>query len=110
MSTQNEQRDMQQAPIPTAPPDPAARGEAGKVVGEASPHFKDYNDPPPDGAGKSTGQPIDAGVGGALGQPPQPERDASDLPPTGDNGIITEAQSGADQIAEQARGLPPAQK
>ncbi|MFL6707646.1 MAG: hypothetical protein ACJ8HI_05505 [Massilia sp.] len=110
MSTQNEQRDLQQAPIPTHPPDPAARGEADKVVGEASPHFKDYNDPPPDGGGKSTGQAMDAGVGGALGEPPAEARDASDIAPTGDNGIITEAQSGADQIAEEARGIPPAQK
>ena len=110
MSTQDEQRsNSPHAPIPTHPPDPAKRREADKVVGEASPHFKDYNDPPPDGGGKSTGQPFAAGVGGAMGEAPGAPRDARDLPATGDDGIITEAQSGADQIAEEAKGMPPAQ-
>ena len=59
-----------QQPIPTHPPDPAANGDAEKVVGEEVPKTTDYNAPPPEGATKSTGPAADPGVGGALGQPP----------------------------------------
>ena len=69
---QNLDRSRAEATVPAHMPDPAERGEENKVVGEASPHFRDYNDPPPEGASKSTGDPVDPGVGGALGQPPGP--------------------------------------
>lgn len=57
--------------IPTHPPDPAERGDEDKVVGKpGAVHDADYNDPPPEGAGKSTGQPLDNVGGAGLGKPP----------------------------------------
>lgn len=62
--------DKDHTTIPTHPADPAAKGDADKVVGKAGAvRDGDYNDPPPDGAVKSTGKPLDD-VGGALGKPP----------------------------------------
>lgn len=56
--------------IPTHPADPTANGDQDKVVGKpGAVRDKDYNDPPPDGAGKGTGQPLD-NVGGSMGKPP----------------------------------------
>lgn len=60
-----------QPSIPTHPADPAANGEADKVVDKpGAVRGGDYNDPPPDGAVKSTGKPLDDVGGGGLGQPP----------------------------------------
>ena len=56
--------------IPTHPADPTVNGEQDKVVGKpGAVRDRDYNDPPPEGAGKSTGQPLD-NVGGSMGKPP----------------------------------------
>lgn len=57
--------------IPTHPADPAANNEADKVVGKpGAVRDRDYNDPPPEGAEKSTGQPLDNVGGAGLGKPP----------------------------------------
>jgi len=93
------QLDGQQS-IPTHPADPAARGEADKVVGDAVPHSRDYNDPPPEGASKSTGEAADPGVGGALGQPPQPARDATNVPGGDSDTELGEAQGGGDELSD----------
>ncbi len=101
-TNQDENGRLRQAPIPTHPADPAQRGEEDKVVGEPALQTPDYNAPPPPGAVKSTGQPNDPGVGGALGQPPRHAARSEGLPPTGDNGTITEKQGGGDEVAEEA--------
>lgn len=68
MSNQDKQDDYPS--IPTHPADPAANGDTDKVVGKPGAVVGgDYNDPPPPGAEKSTGKPLD-NVGGALGKPP----------------------------------------
>lgn len=57
--------------IPTHPADPAANGDEDKVVGKpGAVRGGDYNDPPPEGATKSTGAPIDNVGGAGLGKPP----------------------------------------
>lgn len=57
--------------LPTHPPDPAARGEVDKVVpDEGGAQVNDYNDPPPEGASKSTGEGLDDVGGPGLGQGP----------------------------------------
>ncbi|QYF93445.1 hypothetical protein KY495_22725 [Massilia sp. PAMC28688] len=61
----------EQPPIPTHPADPAANQDQDKVVGKpGAVRGGDYNDPPPEGAVKSTGQPIDDAGGAGLGKPP----------------------------------------
>ena len=97
----------QQPPIPTHPADPAANGDAGKVVGEPALQTPDYNAPPSPGAVKSTGPAADPGVGGSLGEPPRAAPSGADsLPPTGDNGTVTENQGGGDRIAEALQNRP----
>ncbi len=60
-----------QPSIPTHPADPSEKGEQDKVVGKAGAvRDGDYNDPPPDGAAKSTGKPLDNVGGAGLGKPP----------------------------------------
>lgn len=60
-----------QPPIPTHPADPAANGDQDKVVGKAGAvRDGDYNDPPHEGAVKSTGKPLDNVGGAGLGKPP----------------------------------------
>ncbi|SHH19649.1 hypothetical protein [Massilia sp. CF038] len=67
--TQNEQK--ANPTIPTHPADPAVKGEQAKVVGKpGAVHDKDYNDPPPQGAAKSTGKALDEVGGAGLGKPP----------------------------------------
>lgn len=57
--------------IPTHPADPAANNDQDKVVGKpGAVHDGDYNDPPPEGAVKSTGKPLDNVGGAGLGKPP----------------------------------------
>jgi len=57
--------------LPTRPPDPAARGEEDKVVPDhGGAQMNDYNDPPPAGASKSTGEGLDDVGGPGLGQAP----------------------------------------
>ena len=57
--------------IPTHPADPAANGDEDKVVGPpGAVRAGDYNAPPPEGAEKSTGKPIDDVGGAGLGKPP----------------------------------------
>ena len=57
--------------IPTHPADPAANGDEDKVVGKpGAVRGGDYNDPPPEGATKSTGESIDNVGGAGLGKPP----------------------------------------
>ena len=94
-----------QQAIPTHIADPNARGEADKVVGEAVPQSRDYNDPPPEGAVKSTGDAADPGVGGALGQPPQAARDTTNVPGGDSDTELGEAQGGGDEIADAMK--PP---
>jgi hypothetical protein len=91
---------LRQNPIPTHPADPAQRGEDDKVVGEPALQTPDYNAPPPQGAVKSTGPAADAGVGGALGQPPQAAR-SEGLLPADDDGEDGENQGGGDEVAEE---------
>lgn len=56
--------------IPTHPPE-VAPGDEKKIVGDDSVvHVHDYNAPPPEGARKSTGAPLDAVGGPGLGLPP----------------------------------------
>jgi hypothetical protein len=67
MQTQNDTRGT----IPTHPADPAKNGDEDKVVGKSGAvRDGDYNDPPPPGAEKSTGKPLDQAGGGGLGKPP----------------------------------------
>jgi hypothetical protein len=94
------QLEGQQA-IPTHPADPAAKGQADKVVGEQSPQTPDYNAPPPEGAIKSTGPAADPGVGGALGQPPQAARTGDEVPGAAGDADMTENQGGGDQISAE---------
>lgn len=64
--------------IPTHPPDPAARGEQGKVVPDGRvTRVNDYNAPPPEGASKSTGAPLDDVGGPGLGLPPETQGGAA---------------------------------
>jgi len=91
-----------QRPIPTHPADPAARGEADKVVGEAALQTPDYNAPPPEGAVKSAGEAVDPGVGGALGQPPQAARTGDEVPASA-GADMTENQGGGDEIADEMK-------
>ena len=57
--------------IPTYPADPAANGDEDKVVGKpGAVRAGDYNDPPPEGAEKSTGKPLDNVGGAGLGKAP----------------------------------------
>ena len=67
----SEDRKQDQPPIPTHPADPAVKGDQEKVVGKAGAvRDGDYNDPPPPGAEKSTGAPLDNVGGAGLGKPP----------------------------------------
>ncbi|MDB5933273.1 MAG: hypothetical protein JWQ01_617 [Massilia sp.] len=95
-----------QPPIPTHPADPAAKGEADKVVGEEVLQTPDYNAPPSEGAIKSTGPAADPGVGGALGQPPPAARDAGgagDVPAGSSDADLGESQGGGDEIADEMK-------
>ncbi len=92
-----------QPPIPTHPANPAAKGDAGKVVGEQVLQTPDYNAPPSEGAIKSTGPAADPGVGGALGQPPPPARDASEVPEGSADAELGENQGGGDEIADEMK-------
>ena len=92
-----------QPPIPTHPADPAARGDADKVVGEEELTTPDYNAPPSEGSIKSTGAAADPGVGGALGQPPPAARDAADIPDGGSDAELGEGQGGGDQISDEMK-------
>lgn len=59
--------------IPTHPPE-VAPGDEKKIVGDDDVvHVHDYNAPPPEGASKSTGAPLDAVGGPGLGLPPDEE-------------------------------------
>lgn len=61
----------EQPTIPTHPADPAANHDEDKVVGKpGAVRGGDYNDPPPEGAVKSTGKAIDEVGGAGLGKPP----------------------------------------
>lgn len=61
----------EQPPIPTHPADPAKQGEQDKVVGnKGAVRGGDYNDPPPEGAVKSTGDALDKVGGAGMGKPP----------------------------------------
>jgi hypothetical protein len=104
--TSNQDADgrLRQNPIPTHPADPAQRDEADKVVGEPALQTPDYNAPPPPDALKSTGAAADPGVGGALGQAPQPAVRSEGLLPTGDDGRIGENQGGGDEVSEEVSG------
>ncbi len=67
----NDDRKQDQPSIPTHPADPAANNDQDKVVGKkGAVRDGDYNDPPPDGAEKSTGKPLDNVGGAGLGKPP----------------------------------------
>ena len=92
-----------QPPIPTHPADPAAKGDADKVVGEEVLQTPDYNAPPSEGAIKSTGPAIDPGVGGALGQPPPAARDAGDVPEGSDDADLGENQGGGGEISDEMK-------
>lgn len=68
---QNDDKRPGQPPIHTQLPDSIPDKDAQKIVGDRVPHSNDYNDPPPQGASKSTGKAIDDNVGGAgLGVAP----------------------------------------
>lgn len=56
--------------IPTRPPEVAPGDEKKIVSDDKVVHVNDYNAPPPDGASKSTGEPLDAVGGPGLGLPP----------------------------------------
>lgn len=90
-----------QPPIPTHPADPAAKGQADKVVGEQSLQTPDYNAPPSEGAIKSTGPAADPGVGGALGQPPVAARAANDIDTH--DADLGENQGGGDDISDEMK-------
>ena len=95
-----------QPQIPTHPADPAANGDADKVVGEEVLQTPDYNAPPSEGAIKSTGPAADPGVGGALGQPPPAARDAGkagDSTEGSGDADLGENQGGGDQIADEMK-------
>lgn len=92
-----------QTPIPTHPADPAAKGDADKVVGEQSLQTPDYNAPPSEGAIKSTGPAADPGVGGALGQPPIAARDADAVAGGTNDADLGENQGGGDEIADEMK-------
>ena len=95
-----------QPPIPTHPPDPAARGDADKVVGEEVLQTPDYNAPPSEGSIKSTGPAMDPGVGGAMGEPPPPAREASDgdnVPAGSSDAELGENQGGGDEISDEMK-------
>lgn len=92
-----------QPPILPHPANPAANGDADKVVGEEVLLMPDYNAPPSDGAIKSTGPAADPGVGGALGQPPPAARDAGDLPEGSADADLGESQGGGDEIADEMK-------
>ncbi len=67
----NDDNKLEQPPIPTHPADPAAKGDEDKVVGKpGAVRGGDYNDPPPEGAEKSTGKPLDNVGGAGLGKRP----------------------------------------
>jgi hypothetical protein len=64
-------RETDRQTIPTHPADPVAGHDEDKIVGEkGAVRDRDYNDPPPPGAGKSTGKPLDEVGGAGLGKPP----------------------------------------
>ena len=92
-----------QQPIPTHPADPVAKGDAHKVVGQEVLQTPDYNAPPSEGAIKSTGPAADPGVGGALGQPPRPARDAADVPEGSADADLGENQGGGDEISDEMK-------
>lgn len=92
-----------QPPIPTHPADPAAHGDANKVVEEEVLIMPDYNAPPSEGAIKSTGAAADPGVGGALGQPPPAARKAGNVPEGSADADLGENQGGGDEIAEEMK-------
>ena len=70
MDEQDPKRREMQPPIPTHPPDPAARGDEEKVVGSAKPQSP--NESKLHSVGLAPGEAIDAGVGGpGLGEAPQ---------------------------------------
>ena len=98
-----------QKAIPTHPADPAAKGDAGKVVAQEVLQTPDYNAPPSEGAIKSTGPAADPGVGGALGQPPPAAReagsaaDASADNASGGDAELGENQGGGDQISDEMK-------
>lgn len=73
MHTEDLKRKQVGPGIPTHPPDPAAAGDQDKIVAdEQVVHGADYNQPPPEGAAKSMGTPLDEQVGGpGLGLPPE---------------------------------------
>ena len=100
------QLEGQQA-IPSHPADPAAKGDAAKVVGEEVLQTPDYNAPPSEGAIKSTGPAADPGVGGALGQPPPPARENvgyATTPEGSADAELGENQGGGDQISDEMKG------
>lgn len=56
--------------IPTHPPE-VKPGDEKKIVGDGKVvHSTEYNEPPPEGAQKSTGDALDAVGGPGLGMPP----------------------------------------
>lgn len=65
LDPQDPQRREIQPPIPTHPPDPLAKGDAGKVVGPAEP-----GDDPKVSTAISSGAPMDQAGGPGLGEPP----------------------------------------
>jgi hypothetical protein len=70
LDPQDPHRKEIQPPIPTHPPDPAAAGDADKVVGPATPE-RDPDSPPLQNTGIGSGPSIDEEVGGAgLGKVP----------------------------------------
>jgi len=98
-----------QKAIPSHPADPAAKGDAGKVVAQEVLQTPDYNAPPSEGAIKSTGPAADPGVGGALGQPPPAARAAGSADETsadnaaGGDAELGENQGGGDQISDEMK-------
>ena len=92
-----------QQPIPTHPADPHAHSDDDKVVGEEVLQTPDYNAPPSEGAIKSTGAAADPGVGGALGQPPQPARSTGDMPEGSSDADLGEGQGGGDEISDEMK-------
>jgi hypothetical protein len=67
--SQNPERQGMQPPIPTHPADPAAAGDADKIVG-GSPASRGSSDTPVAGTGMSSGASLDHAGGAGLGQPP----------------------------------------
>ncbi|MGZ3183519.1 MAG: hypothetical protein ACXU8N_13865 [Telluria sp.] len=78
MHTEDLKRKELKRDMPTHPHDPAAAGDADKVVNDGGAvRTRDYNDPPPTDAGKSMGQGLDPHVGGAgLGRDPEEQGSA----------------------------------